>query len=139
MKKPHHIFHNKLWLFLKKNFRPHIVNNFSAYKDPVKKYDMKRILDSFITCFFIIILGGMWYFSTKIILGKEKKKICIYNIEGNEIILQDLRTNFESIDVAKSYSIEYQRQFPYYKFVIEPLSLKNGGKTIPRIFKIFYK
>ena len=100
---------------------------------------MNRILDSFITAFFIIILGGMWYFSTKIILGKDKKKICIYNIEGNEIFLHDLRTNFESVDVAKSYSIEYQKQFPYYKFIIVPLSLKNDRKTIPRILKVFYR
>ena len=106
----------------------------SAYKDPVENQDMQKILDKFVTGFFVIILGILWYCSSKYHVIPNHYTIIIYDVFGKQSKIDGIRTNFKTREVAQSYISEYQKRFPCHDFLmaLEPIDIKN---TNFRIFK----
>ena len=82
---------------------------------------MKKIIDKIITGFFVFSIGVLWYCSTKYHVKPNQYNIIVYDQLGKEFSMDDIRTNFKTKQVAKSYLKEYQRTFPYYDFSIEEL------------------
>lgn len=96
---------------------------------------MGKILDKFVTGFFVVMLGIAWYFSTKFYIKQDRHSIVVYDVFGKEIKLEGVRVDFKTHSVAQSYISEYKKRFPHYSFAmaIEDPDIKKN--TIPRIFK----
>ena len=77
---------------------------------------MKKIIDKFVTGFFVVILGTLWYCSSKYQIKPNQYTVLIYDIFGNQIKIDGIRTNFSTCRVANSYILEYQKRFPHYDF-----------------------
>ena len=88
----------------------------SAYKDPVENHHMKKILDKIVTGFFVVILGALWYCSSKYQVKPNHYSIVIYDVFGKQVEIDEIRTNFKTQKVAQSYISEYQKRFPHYGF-----------------------
>ena len=107
----------------------------SAYKDPVETQHMKKILDKFVTGFFVIILGSLWY-CTRGFVKPTQYKIVIYDVLGNQVNVDGIRTSFKTPKVASNFISEYQNRFSQYEF--------SMASEIPEIkrnwfFEIFSK
>ena len=87
----------------------------SAYKDPVEYQHVIKIVDKIITGFFVITLGILWY-STRCFVKHNQYRIVIYDVLGNQIYMDGIRTNFNTPKVANNYILEYQKRFPHYNF-----------------------
>ena len=107
----------------------------SAYKDPVENQHMRKILDKFVTGFFVVILGIAWYCSTKFYVKPDRHSIVVYDIFGKEIKLERVRVDFKTYNVAQSYISEYKKRFPHYNFAMAIEIPEIRKNTIPRIFK----
>ncbi|MBS1268046.1 MAG: hypothetical protein MAG458_00764 [Nitrosopumilus sp.] len=97
---------------------------------------MWEIADKIITGFFVVVLGALWYCSTKYYVKPNDYEIIIYDIFGKQIKIKEIRTKFKTSKVAKSHVREYKKRLPHYDFTIaidEPNIKQN---SIPRIFKI---
>lgn len=89
----------------------------SAYKDPVENQHMQKILDKFVTGFFIVTLAALWY-CTKCFVKPNQYRIVIYDILGNQVYIDGVRTSFNTHRVANSFISEYQNRFSQYRFSI---------------------
>jgi len=76
---------------------------------------MIKIIDKIITGFFVITLGILWYF-TRCFVKPNQYKIVIYDVLGNQIDIDGIRTNFNTPKVANNYISEYQNRFLHYNF-----------------------
>ena len=113
-----HIVHNRsLSHFFSIPF-PQSILEISAYKDPVENQVMKKILDRIITGFFVVVLGSLWYCSTKCHVKPQCYTIIIYDIFGKQIKIDEIRTEFKTQRVAQSYISEYRKRFSHYDFSI---------------------
>jgi len=90
----------------------------SAYKDPVENQNMNKILDKFVTGFFVAILGILWYCSSRYYVKPSQYTVVVYDIFGKESVIDGIRTRFKTIQVAQSYISEYQKRFEGYDFSI---------------------
>jgi hypothetical protein len=79
---------------------------------------MIKIIDKIITVFFVITLGILWY-STRCFVKPNQYKIVIYDVLGNQIDIDGIRTNFNTPKVANNYILEYQNRFSHYNFSID--------------------
>jgi tRNA 2-selenouridine synthase SelU len=96
---------------------------------------VKKILDKIVTGFFIIILGMSLYYSVKYYAKPNQYKIIIYNIFGEQIETNEIRTNFRTHQIARNFISEYQKINPYYNFsVSEDISEIKTSSSF-RIFK----
>ncbi|MDP6328027.1 MAG: hypothetical protein QGH88_06515 [Nitrosopumilus sp.] len=100
---------------------------------------MKKIFDKIVTGFFVITLGMLWYCSTRYYIKPNNYSIIIYDVYGNQVKIKDIRTEFKTSKVAKSYIAEYKKRLPHYDFTIAIDSPNIKNNTIPRIFKISHK
>ena len=118
---------------------PYQTTGISAYKDPVENQHMIKILDKFVTGFFVVILAIAWYCSTKFYIKPDKHSIIVYDIFGKEVKIEGVRVDFKTYNVAQSYISEYKKRFPHYNFAmaVEVPEIKNN--TIPRIFKKIHR
>ena len=107
----------------------------SAYKDPVENQRMKKILDKIITGFFVGILGILWYCSTKYDVKPNRYNVIIYDVFGNEVKLDEIRTDFSTIKVTQSFITEYQKRFPHYDFTMALEMPEIKRKNVLKIFK----
>ncbi len=107
----------------------------SAYKDPVENQHMKKIMDKLVTGFFVMVLGILWYCSLKYNVKPNQYKIIIYDIFGNQIKIDGIRTSFSTYQVANSYISEYQNRFSHYDFSIASEIPEIKRKGLLRIFK----
>ncbi|MBA4436347.1 MAG: hypothetical protein H2B04_03360 [Nitrosopumilaceae archaeon] len=100
---------------------------------------MRKILDKFVTGFFVVVLGIAWYCSTKFYIKPDKNSIVVYDVFGKEVKLDGVRVDFRTHGVAQSYISEYKKRYPHYNFAmaIEIPEIKNN--TIPRIFKKIHR
>ena len=87
----------------------------SAYKDPVENQHMIKIIDKIITGFFVITLGILWH-STRCFVKHDQYKIVIYDVFGNQMGMDGVRTSFNTLKVANNYILEYQNRFSHYNF-----------------------
>ena len=99
---------------------------------------MEEFYDKAVTYFFVVILGAMWYFSTKCHVV-QNYSITVYDMLGKQTAIDGLRTNFKHQRVARSYILEYQKRFSQYEFFISSNSDTNKEKFIPRLLKNFHK
>ena len=99
---------------------------------------MKKFYDKIVTGFFVVILGTIWYLSTKCHIV-QNYNITVYDMLGKQIIIDGLRINFKNQRVARSYILEYQKRFSQYEFFISPDSHAIKEKFIPRLLKNFHK
>ena len=89
----------------------------SAYKDPVENHHMGKIIDKLVTGFFVVTLGTIWY-CTKSFVKPSKYKVIIYDVFGNQVNIDGIRTNFSTSKVANNFISEYQSRFSHYDFSI---------------------
>lgn len=80
---------------------------------------MKQFLDRAITGFFVFVFGLLWVFSTQYYFKQKKFRIAIYDIYGKEIEQDQIRTEFSTPEVTRSYIKEYQKNFPHMSFSIK--------------------
>ena len=92
-----------------------------------------RVLDKFITGFFIFVFGTLWFFSTRYYEKPKKYSIVTYDVFGNQNTIDGLRVEFQTKQVATSFQRQYQRSFPQYDFSLST-ELPQEGKR--RIFTI---
>ena len=114
---------------------PHRTTGISAYKDPVENQHMRKILDKFVTGFFVAVLGIAWYCSTKFYVKPGKHSIVVYDVFGKEVKLDGVRVEFKTHSVAQSYISEYKERFPHYSFAMRMEVPEIKKNTMPRIFK----
>ena len=76
---------------------------------------MRKITDKFVTGFFVVTLGILWY-CTKCFVKPSKYKVIIYDVFGNQVRIDGIRTNFNTPKVANNYISEYQNRFTHYDF-----------------------
>ncbi|AJM92840.1 hypothetical protein [Nitrosopumilus piranensis] len=96
---------------------------------------MRKILDKFVTGFFVVTLGIMWYCSTKFYVKPNRHSIVVYDIFGKETKLDGVRVDFKTQNIAQSYISEYKKRFPHYNFAMRMEIPEIRKNTIPRIFK----
>ena len=96
---------------------------------------MRKILDKFVTGFFVIVLGIAWYCSTKFYIKPDRHSIVVYDVFGKKIELEGVRVDFKTQNVAQSYISEYKKRFPHYSFSMKLEAPEIKKNTIPRIFK----
>ena len=77
---------------------------------------MKKIIDKLVTGFFVVILGIVWYCSSKYQVKPNQYTISIYDVFGKQIKIDEIRTSFSTYKVTNSYILEYQNRFPHYNF-----------------------
>jgi len=82
-----------------------------AYKDPVENQQLKKIIDKFVTEFFVVTLGILWHYSSKYQVKPNQYTILIYDVFGNQIKIDGIRTSFSTYRVTNSYISEYQNRF----------------------------
>jgi len=88
---------------------------------------MRKIFDKFVTGFFVVILGTLWY-CTKCVIKPSQYKVIIYDILGNQVDIDGIRTSFNTPKVASSFISEYQNRFSQYNFSMAsemPIIKKN--------------
>ncbi|AJW71192.1 hypothetical protein [Nitrosopumilus adriaticus] len=107
----------------------------SAYKDPVENQDVLKSLDKFVTGFFVVVFGILWYCSSKYQIKQSHYTIVVHDIFGKESKINGIRTSFRTLEVTQSYISEYQKRFEGYSFSLaqEIPIIKNPA------FKIFKK
>jgi hypothetical protein len=96
---------------------------------------MKKITDKFVTGFFVVTLGILWYFSSKYQVKPNQYTILIYDVFGNQVKIDEIRTSFSTYRVANSYISEYQNRFPHYDFSMASEMPEIKRKTLLQIFK----
>ena len=106
-----------------------------AYKDPVENQYVKKILDKFVTGFFVVTLGILWYCSSKYEVKQEQFKIIIYDVFRNQVRIDGVRTSFGTYKVATNYISEYQDRFPHYDFSMAVEIPEIKRRPLTRIFK----
>jgi len=114
--KQDHIFHNKPLRHYFLKIYSQIISVISAYKDPVENQHMEKIIDKFVTGFFVVILGILWYCSSKYQINPNQYTIVIYDVYGNQTKIEGIRTSFSTYQVANSYISEYQNRFVNHNF-----------------------
>ena len=107
----------------------------SAYKDHVKNQHVKKILDKIVTGFFVVTLGILWYCSVKYYTKPNQYTIIIYDVFGEQIKSDTIRTNFKTYQVAQSYISEYQKRMPYYDFSMATEIPEIKKSSVFRILK----
>lgn len=75
-----------------------------------------QIFEKLITAFFVFVFGSLWLFSTKYYEKPKSYQLIIYDVFGNVIIIDGLKTSFHTKNVANSFVKEYQIIFPQYGF-----------------------
>jgi len=78
---------------------------------------MRKIIDKFVTGFFVVTLGILWY-CTKCFVKSSNYKIIIYDVFGNQVDIDGIRTSFNTPKVANNFISEYQKRFSHYDFSI---------------------
>ena len=106
-----------------------------AYKDPVENQHMKKIMDKLVTGFFVVVLGIIWYCSSKYQVKPNQYTILIYDVFGKQIKIDEIRTSFNTYKVTNSYIIEYKNRFPHYDFSMAEEMPEIKRKKVFRIFK----
>lgn len=96
---------------------------------------MTKILDKLVTGFFVILLGILWYCSTKYEIKPNHYSVIVYDIFGKQVIIDEIRTNFKNYRVALSFTSEYQRRFPHYDFSLTVNMPEIESNSHPRIIK----
>ena len=98
---------------------------------------MKKIADKFITGFFVVLLGSLWYLSTKYYVKPNQYNIIIYDPLGKEFKIEEIRTEFKTKKVAIRYVREYKNRFPNYDFSLaEEIPQIKGRKIFSKISRI---
>ena len=108
----------------------------SAYKDPAKIQNMVTIPDKIVTGFFVIVFGILWYLSVKSYVKPRNYTITIHDVFGKEVKMTEIRTQFNTISVARSYLAEYQQRFPHYSFSLAVFMPQMKNNRFSSIFQI---
>ena len=64
----------------------------------------------------MVVFGALWYFSAKYYVKPNQYSVIIYDVFGKQVELKEVRTDFKTHEVARSYITEYQKRFPHYNF-----------------------
>ncbi|KAF6242503.1 hypothetical protein C6988_07425 [Nitrosopumilus sp. b1] len=76
-----------------------------------------------------------WFFTAKYYQRPKQYSIIVKDERGNQINLKEIRSSFQTQEVAYSFLREYEKSFPNYNFSIE-YSLPNGkSKVMIQILK----
>ncbi len=79
----------------------------------------------------------LWYCSTKYYVRTNRYSIITYNVLGEQVKIDEIRTEFKNYKVAQSYISDYQEKFPYYDFSLTSDIHELKNNSVPRIFKKF--
>ena len=92
-----------------------------------------RLIDKLITGIFIMVFGILWFFSARYYERPKKYSLVVYDVFGKQNIIDGLRTEFNTNQVATSYLKYYQKSFPQYDFSIAAELPRNGKRKLFRI------
>ncbi len=88
------------------------------------------------TGFFVITLGTLWY-CTRCFVDPNQYKVIIYDILGNQVNVDGLRTSFNTLKVTNSFISEYQTRFSQYSFsVASEMPVIKRNKLLENLKKI---
>lgn len=76
------------------------------------------MFDRIITWLFVGILGMLWFFTRQCEIPHQYNLV-IYNMLGEQVRLDGIRTIFGTHSVAVSFAKHYGKLFPQYNFVLE--------------------
>lgn len=93
-----------------------------------------RFFDKLITGFFIFVFGTLWLFSARYYEKPKKYSLIVYDVFGNQNVVDGLRTEFHTKKVATSFQKDYEKSFPQYNFSISSELPRNGKRKVFRIF-----
>ena len=96
---------------------------------------MQKILDKFVTGFFVIAFGVLWYCSTKYEIKPNQYSVIVYDVFGKQVIIDEIRIDFKNYRVARSFISEYQKRFPHYNFSMTADIPELESNLCPRIIK----
>ena len=97
---------------------------------------MTAISDKIITGFFVVIFGILWYLSTKSYVKPENYTIIAHDVFGKEASMEEIRTQFNTANVARSYLAEYQQRFPHYNFSLAVFMPEMRNNRIAKILQM---
>ena len=97
------------------------------------------ISDKVVTGFFVFIFGILWYLSTKSYVKPEKYTIVVHDIFGKEVKIPEIRTQFNTVNVARSYLAEYQQRFPHHSFSLAVFMPQIKNNRLSNIFQINHR
>jgi len=96
---------------------------------------MKKIIDKFVTGFFVVTQGILWYCSSKYHVKPNQHTIISYDVFDNQIKIDGIRTSFSTYQVANNYISEYQNRFPHYNFSMAAEMPEIKRKMPGKIFR----
>ena len=70
---------------------------------------------------------------------QESKRKHEAKLKQKQVKIKEIRTDFKTRDVAKSFISEYQKRFPHYDFSMRIETPEIKENTVLRIFKKNYK
>lgn len=94
------------------------------------KFKLLKYFDKIVTGLFVIFFSILWLFTTKYYVKPKEHVIIIYDVFGNKVNPNGIKTNFTRKDVALSFRREYQNRFPQYSFDFESFIPEIKRKTI---------
>ena len=86
----------------------------------------------------IVVITAVFVFAFSWLLKSRPPKkpknynVVIYDVFGNESVIEGLRTDFKNHDVAWSFMKQYKKSYPLYNFALVSDFLKSDKKTIFR-------
>ncbi|RDJ31366.1 MAG: hypothetical protein DWQ18_02795 [Crenarchaeota archaeon] len=94
-----------------------------------------RFLDKIITGIFVCMFTAVWFFTAKYYQRPKQYSIIVKDKRGNQINLKEIRSSFQTQEVAYSFLREYEKSFPNYNFAIEYFMPKMKSKAMIQILK----
>jgi len=83
-----------------------------------------------VTGFFVVCFSILWFLTTRYYEKPKEHVIVVYDVFGNKILLDGIKTRFMRRDVASNFIKEYQNRFPQYSFNFETYIPEIRRKTI---------
>ncbi len=71
-----------------------------------------------------------WILRAKHSIKPKNYSVLVYDVNGNQITVDGIRTKFSFHDVAWSYMKQYKKSYPLYNFALVSDVIRNGKKTI---------
>ena len=105
-----------------------------------RSFMSQKLIDKTITGFFVFIFGTLWFFSARTYQKPLQYSLIVYDVLGDEKIINYLRRDFSTKRVARSFIKEYQKQFPQYDFILKDYLPTNCQSYFKKFLKeIFYR
>ncbi|MEO9309018.1 MAG: hypothetical protein ABI337_01830 [Nitrososphaera sp.] len=80
----------------------------------------------------VFVFAFTWFLRARPHNRPKNYSVIIFDVFGNQIPIEGLRTEFKNHDVAWSFMKQYKKDYPLYNFAMVSDSPKSDRKTIFR-------